>query len=152
MEPHARIIMTVHSEEIAAALGGPQTLGRTVRSLRELRRCVEEGLPVAALDTVASLLTRGPQEATALKHRVVPRSTLRRRTRLSPTESAHTERLARLARLAEHVWEDSELAHEFLTSSQPQLGGACPLDLADTDLGVREVEELLMKIEYALPA
>jgi uncharacterized protein (DUF2384 family) len=32
------------------------------------------------------------------------------------------------------------------------LGGERPLDLARTDLGARQVEELLMKLEYALPA
>jgi uncharacterized protein (DUF2384 family) len=54
--------------------------------------------------------------------------------------------------LAEAVWEDGVLAHEFLTSAQPQLGGERPVDLSRSDLGTREVELLLMKIEYSLPA
>ncbi len=66
--------------------------------------------------------------------------------------SERLERLARMTVLAEEVWEDAELAHEFLTSPQPQLGGARPTDLARTDLGTRQVEELLNRIEYSLPA
>ena len=73
-------------------------------------------------------------------------------TRLTPEESERLERLARLAALAEHVWEDAALAHEFLVSPQPQLGGERPVDLARSDLGAREVEALLHRIEYALPA
>jgi putative toxin-antitoxin system antitoxin component (TIGR02293 family) len=144
--------MTVSAMEVAEMLGGARTLGRRVGTLTELRRAVEEGLPVESLDAVAGYLSANHIEATTLKYRIVPKTTLRRRTRLSPEESERTERLARLATLAGHVWEDPGLAREFLTSAQPQLGGERPIDLARTDLGAREVEELLMKIEYALPA
>ena len=40
---------------------------------------------------------------------------------------------------------------EFLLSAQPQLDGERPVDLARSDLGARQVEQLLMKLEYALP-
>jgi uncharacterized protein (DUF2384 family) len=53
--------------------------------------------------------------------------------------------------LAEEVWEDPALAHEFLSSAQPQLGGERPVDLARNDLGTRQVEDLLWKLEYSLP-
>ncbi|HSL82600.1 MAG TPA: MbcA/ParS/Xre antitoxin family protein [Thermoanaerobaculia bacterium] len=66
--------------------------------------------------------------------------------------SERLERLARMTALAEEVWEDAELAHEFLTSPQPQLGGASPADLARSDLGTRQVEELLRRIEHSLLA
>jgi uncharacterized protein (DUF2384 family) len=54
--------------------------------------------------------------------------------------------------MAESVWEDKALAREFLTSPQPQLGGARPVELARSDLGSRQVEQLLNGLEYALPA
>jgi putative toxin-antitoxin system antitoxin component (TIGR02293 family) len=60
------------------------------------------------------------------------------------------ERLARIKRLARRVWEDAELAEEFLTSVQPQLGGR-PVDLIQDEAGARRVEALLMRIEHALP-
>jgi putative toxin-antitoxin system antitoxin component (TIGR02293 family) len=112
---------------------------------------VEDGLPVRSLEALAGYLGANDIEAADVKNRIVPRTALRRRTRLSVEEGERTERLARLAALAEQVWEDADLAREFLTGPQPQLGGERPIDLARTEPGAREVEELLMKIEYALP-
>jgi putative toxin-antitoxin system antitoxin component (TIGR02293 family) len=134
-------------------LGGERTLGRRVRTLGELRQAVEAGLPLAALDRVARHVAEPGAAVSEVKYGVVPKASLhRRRSRLTPAESERLERLARVAALAEQVWEDRALAHEFLVSPQPQLGGERPLDLARSDLGTRQVEELLMKLEYALPA
>lgn len=137
----------IDAQKVAYVLG----LGRGVMTLRELRREVDDGLPVEALDAVVNHVTAGEREATELKYRIVPKTTLARRTRLSPEESQRLERLARMAALAETVWEDGDLAHEFLLSEQPQLGGERPVDLSRSDLGTREVETLLHAIEYSLP-
>ena len=91
------------------------------------------------------------REAAEIKYRIVPKTTLARRRRLTLEESERLERLARITVLAEDVWENEADAHEFLHSEQYQLGGARPIDLARSDLGAREVEELLMKLEYSLP-
>lgn len=136
---------------VARILGGERTLGRTVRTVRELRRTVESGLPVRALDAAVRYVAGGAAGAAELKYRIVPRSTLHRRRRLTLEESERLERLARVTALAEHVWENRTLAFEFLSSPQPQLGGERPLDLAHSDLGAREVEALLLGLEYALP-
>jgi putative toxin-antitoxin system antitoxin component (TIGR02293 family) len=146
------VIMSVSPLRVAERLGGASTLGQYVRTATELRNVVEAGLPVASLDAVTGHLGRDAAEATVLKYRVVPKTTLRRRTRLSFEESERTERLARMTALAEQVWEGEELAREFLTSPQPQLGNERPIDLARSELGAREVEALLMRLEYALPA
>lgn len=144
--------MAVKAGEIARVLGGEATLRRRIRTVEDLRRAVEHGLPVEVLErTVRRVVGEGP-DATALKHSIVPKATLqRRRGRLTLTESERVERLARVAALAEEVWEDPALAREFLVSPQPQLGGERPVDLARTDLGARQVEELLHKLEYSLP-
>lgn len=143
--------MTVSPSQVARMLGGERTLGRRVRTIEDLRLLVEAGLPVASLSRVV-MHVAGSQGAAELKYRIVPKATLHRRRRhLSLEESERLERLARIATLAEMVWENTTLAHEFLTSAQPQLGGERPVDLAGTDLGARQVEQLLMKIEYALP-
>ena len=145
--------MTVSATSVARILGGESILGRRVRTLTDLRRLVEAGLPVASLTQVVRRLARSERAAADLKYRLVPKATLhRRRLRLSAEESERLERLARITALAEWVWEDAELANEFLTSAQPQLGGERPVDLARSDLGARQVEELLLKLEYALPA
>jgi putative toxin-antitoxin system antitoxin component (TIGR02293 family) len=138
--------------EVTKKLGGQRVLGKKVRNQTDLRRAVEGGLPVLALTTLAAYLAQGSSsEANALKHSVVPKTTLKRRTRLTQPESERTERLARLTALAEHVWEDRVLAREFLTTRQPQLDDERPIDLARSELGARQVEQLLMKMEYSLP-
>lgn len=144
--------MSIDAPAVARVLGGERVLRRRVRTLDDLRQVVEAGLPVAALDAVVYGLAGEGAVAVELKHRIVPRTTLqRRRTRLSPEESQHLERLARLTALAEHVWEDGDLAREFLTGVQPQLGGKRPVDLVSSDLGTRQVEDLLFALEYSLP-
>lgn len=142
----------IDARNVARILGGAETLGRRIRTVRELRTAVETGFPVEALDSVTRYVAGDERGAAELKYRIVPKTTLHRRERLTPEESQRLERLARVAALAEEVWEDRALAHEFLNAPQPQLGGERPIDLARSDLGAREVEELLMKLEYGLPA
>jgi putative toxin-antitoxin system antitoxin component (TIGR02293 family) len=144
--------MTLKPSAVARVLGGEATLHRRVRTVDDLRRAVEGGLTLEALDqTVRRVLGEG-RAATELKHRLVPKTTLqRRRRRLSLPESERLERLARMTALAEEVWEAPALAREFLTTAQPQLGGERPVDLARSDLGTRQVEDLLFKLEYSLP-
>src|ERR671928_58992 len=92
-----------------------------------------------------------PRQKTRVQQIVVPRSTLQRREeegRLRPAESERLERIARLATLAEQVWESPEEAQRFLTSPHPQLDNEAPIDLAASDLGTRRVETLLWKLEH----
>lgn len=137
---------------VAERLGGVRYDSHPVESLQDLRLAVEEGLTVETLHRIADDLGRDDAEAARIRHAIVPRTTLRRRTRLSREEGERTARLARLLVLAEQVWEDRELAREFLLSPQPQLGGEPPVVLALTELGAREVEELLFRLEYGLPS
>ena len=133
--------------EVVRIMGGERVLGRRVRGMDDLRRAVESGLPVEALAEV----TRHVGEP-GLRYRVVPKATLhRRKQRLSPDESARLERMARTTALAEYVWEDQDLARRFLLGRQTGLGGERPIDLARSELGARQVEELLLKLEYSLP-
>ena len=48
------------------------------------------------------------------------------------------------------VFESEEPARSWLNSPQVGLGGAVPLDYAETELGAREVEDLLSRIEYGV--
>ena len=66
-------------------------------------------------------------------------------------EKERAERLARITALAKRVWEDEGLAHEFLRSAQPQLGGEAPLELARSERETQPVESLLIQLEYSLP-
>ncbi len=144
--------MTGDTGAIAKVLGGRRTLRRQIQTSADLAEAVEAGLPTASLNVVVRRVAGEGRQATELKYRVVPKTTLQRRgARLSLEESERLERLARLTALAERVWDDPEPAHEFLVSSQPQLGNERPVDLIRTELGTRRVEDLLWSLEYTLP-
>lgn len=83
----------------------------------------------------------------------ISRATLNRRMvegRLEPGESDRLVRFAKLMGKAVEVFETEENARRWLTSPQIGLGGAVPLDYAETEVGAREVEDLLGRIEYGV--
>jgi putative toxin-antitoxin system antitoxin component (TIGR02293 family) len=117
----------------------------------KLIEALRVGLPVQELmDLQASL--KVPME------KLVPRlgiskATLHRRKasgKLDPAESDRVVRFARLMGKAVTVLESEDNARQWLTSPQFGLGGAVPLDYADTEVGAREVEDLLGRIEYGV--
>ena len=107
------------------------------------------GLPVQELtDLQASL--KVPMEKLVPKLGI-SKATLRKATgRLDPTESDRVVRFARLMGKAVEVLESDDNARQWLTSPQFGLGGAVPLDYADTEVGAREVEDLLGRIEFGV--
>jgi putative toxin-antitoxin system antitoxin component (TIGR02293 family) len=123
-----------------------------LRSDEDLVRLVEERLTTGAIDGLRqSGLT--DEEIYSL---IVPRRTLtHRRTRneaLSREESDKAVRLARIAALGEHVFEDGERAWRWLRSAKRQFHGRSPLQLMATEAGARLVEELLYRIDEGMAA
>lgn len=109
------------------------------------------GLPVQELD-VLQLSLDVPMDKLAPKLGM-SKATLHRRKaqgRLGPEESDRVLRFARLIGKAVEVMEGEEPARLWLTSPQFGLGGAVPLDYAETEVGAREVEDLLGRIEYGV--
>jgi putative toxin-antitoxin system antitoxin component (TIGR02293 family) len=142
----------IAASEIANVLGGSQVLGRRLGSIGVLNEAVAQGLPKAALRETAKRIFSSRAEQKQLMRRIVPDATFkRRRDRLSAAESERTERLARVVAAAEYTWIDREAARRFLTAAHPALGGKTPVDAAMTELGARQVEEILEKIFHGLP-
>ena len=137
---------------VAEVLGGERILGQQVHSLSDLNRLVMRGLPKSSLRFAAERVARNSAEARDLVYRVVPESTYKRRKRLSPAESERSERLARTIALAEFTWGDNVAAHHWMNESNPHLDGITPLKAAETEIGARQVEEILFRVVYGLPA
>ena len=143
----------VEPRRIAEVLGGRQVLRRRVASIIELSDAVAQGLPKSALRNAVRRIFEDAGEQRRMMYRIVPEATFkRRRDRLSSAESERTERLARVIATAEYVWGDRDSARRFLTTPHPMLAGKAPLNAAMTELGARQVEDLLAKILHGLPS
>ena len=117
----------------------------------ELIRKIQKGLRFSELETLQNSIDL-PFEQLAAKPSI-SRSTLQRRKaagRLSPDESDKVMRLSRLLEHATNVFGDIERARAWLKFPQRGLGGAIPLDYAETEVGAREVDDLLGRIEYSV--
>ena len=73
---------------------------------------------------------------------------LSQRSRLTAAESDRTVRLARVYANAVEMIGDDEKAVEWLRTPNRALGGERPLDQLDTDVGAREVEDILGRIAF----
>ena len=146
--------MNVTAERIANVLGGSRVLGRRVNSMRELDELVREGMPKAALDTFVDALraSRHGEFAVRLRNQIVPRATYRRVDRFSLQVSETTERMARLYAMALSVFDDAEAATHFMSNTHPELDGRTPFEAALTEIGGREVEEVIERGLHGLPA
>lgn len=114
---------------------------------------VRNGLPFKELETLRAALDL-PMEEVARKLDI-SRATLHRRKnsgRLETDESDKVVRYARLVGKAVEVFGDIQNARKWLSFPQYGLGDAIPLDYAQTEIGAREVENLLGRIEYGVNA
>ena len=72
------------------------------------------------------------------------------RTLFILSSTAATVRFAMLLSKAITVFGSQDEANKWLKSPQFGLGGAVPLDFAKSEVGAREVEKLLGRIEYGV--
>lgn len=112
---------------------------------------VRAGLPMRELAELREALDL-PMERVAAKIGM-SRATFHRRRKtgvLSPDESDKAIRLARILGHAISVFGNHEAARQWLSAPQAALGGEIPLDLAETEIGAREVEQLIGRIDYGV--
>ena len=130
-------------------LGGEHALGRTLSNERDMREAIREGFPPAVVEELmrASGLTL-KELAGALD--LSPRSLQRRRRggRLARYESDRLYRLARIVAIANEYLGDHERALRWLKRPNRALGGMAPVAAIDTELGARQVENVLGRIAY----
>lgn len=135
--------------------------------LAERQRAIASALlgldPSPADELAVVRLLRGrlrPQSISALQAagvdarslaRIIPRRTLEHRRQkgeaLSVEESERAYRTASTIALAEAVFGDRDQAMAWLNSPKDRFDGEPPMDLIDTDVGARLVEEALIQID-----
>src|ERR1700730_15977824 len=135
--------METELRSVVRELGGERALGRAMMNDRDLREAIREGFPHAVLEELmqaAGLTLKELADALDLSSRSLQR---RRRGRLARFESDRLYRLARLLALARESLGDEARANRWLKRANHALGGLAPIAAIDTELGARQVENLL---------
>ncbi|MDE0219667.1 MAG: DUF2384 domain-containing protein [Spirochaetaceae bacterium] len=149
--------MGIPAAEVATVLGGRRILGRRVQDGRDLDELVREGVPKPALERLVSLLAEpmsgdGTTLRIRLRNKIVPRTTYQRVEHFNLQVSETMERLARLYALASQAFGKPAAAARFMMTPHPELSGRTPFDVALTEVGGREVEEVIERGLHGLPA
>jgi putative toxin-antitoxin system antitoxin component (TIGR02293 family) len=118
----------------------------------KLVEVLQVGLPFRELEALQASLSVPTETLAPMLG--ISKATFHRRkgdaSRLTPAVSDRVVRYARLLGQALRVFEGLEAAKQWLNTPQVGLGGAVPLNYARTELGAREVENLLGRIEYGV--
>jgi putative toxin-antitoxin system antitoxin component (TIGR02293 family) len=134
------------------ATGYLHLLGLPILDTAALLQTVRKGIPHIALERLQRNLQLSLEQIARLMQ-VPPRTLARRRQerRLRPDESDKLLRATRVLGQALQLfggeWSD---ARAWLETPQPTLGGAIPLELAETELGAREVEMTIHAIRHGV--
>lgn len=127
--------------------------GMRGRSVSEMVAVVNRGFPIG---TVERLMKRyGIPESYLVEVMHISPSTYRRRKRsgrLSADESDRLVRIAGLYAMAEDVLGDSVSSANWMREPNRSLGGETPAAYAVTEVGAREVEDLLGRLAHGISA
>ena len=137
---------------VAEVLGGVRILGEQPKNTDAWMTLIEAGIPAAAAEALKDVVgLDDPSLAVVLGTSI--RTLARARAiqgRLDSVVSDRLYRLARLVAIARVVLEHDDKAVHWLTHAQPGLGDRRPIDLARSEPGAREVENLLLRIEHGV--
>ncbi|GAC1469887.1 MAG: DUF2384 domain-containing protein [Gemmatimonadaceae bacterium] len=140
------------TEYLIDVLGGASVFkGGSVPSSTELRERIKRGLPYRSLESVRERLQLSVPEAVSVLH--MPARTLARRRQTRRLGADESDRLYRIARVAAHafaVFGAEDKAATWLRRPNRALNGELPIDLLDTDVGVRQIEDILGRIEHGV--
>ncbi|MGH7411696.1 MAG: type II RES/Xre toxin-antitoxin system antitoxin [Candidatus Methylomirabilis sp.] len=141
----------LRTADVVEVLGGRKVLKRRISSLTELRDRVRAGLPYASLEAVIGKFGFARQEAARAIS--LPQRTIARRKKERKLQADESDRLLRLALVGAQAADalgSDEKAATWLRRPNRALGGHTPLDLLDSEIGARQVEQVLGRIEHGV--
>ena len=128
---------------------GVTTSAQAGSTLTQVRDALRQGVPREAFERIRGDLGVSAEELADILG--IPTRTLARRTdRFKPDESERILRVGSVAQKALDVLEDKQSARRWMTQPKIALGGLTPLRCCDTEMGAREVEALLGRIEHGV--
>jgi putative toxin-antitoxin system antitoxin component (TIGR02293 family) len=141
---------SIEDISVAGLLGGKKVLGQ-VTNPADIQHAIREGLPYAALEALARVLELNHVDITGVLG-IAPRTLARRKhdRHLSPIESDRLYRLAHITQFVAEALGGVEQACEWLSRANRALGGATPLSMLDTEIGTRQVEQAIVRINHGM--
>ncbi|MBI1389703.1 MAG: DUF2384 domain-containing protein [bacterium] len=112
---------------------------------------LKKGFPFSAFEELRDAMDISNQTLAETVN--IPIRTLNRRKkegRMQPDESDRIYRVARLFSLASRLMGGPENGADWMKTPARALGGKTPLEFSDTEVGGREVEDLLGRIEHGV--
>jgi putative toxin-antitoxin system antitoxin component (TIGR02293 family) len=133
-------------------LGGRRAFGVTIASDADLARAVGKRLPLKFLIYIKDM---GFSDREIGQFIISARTRRHRESRKEPLTVDESDRLVRLARvqsLAEDVFGDPGKANRWLRQGLAIIDGKTPLEVAQTDVGARVVEQIIAKLDWGAAA
>lgn len=129
-----------------------QSLGVKPRAVGDWVRLVHDGIPVSRLEHFQRI--SGLPWSTISRWISIPPRTLARRQSEGRLRTDESDRVLRAARVFDQVVEffegDIPGAREWLEAPQRALGGRTPIEFSSTDVGAREVENLVYRLSQGI--
>ena len=128
---------------------GVTTSAKAGSTLTQVREALRQGVPREAFERIRGDLGVSAEKLAEILG--IPTRTLARRTeRFKPDESERLLWVGSVVQKALAVLEDKQSARRWMTQPKRALGGLTPLRCCDTEMGAREVEALLGRIEHGV--
>ena len=118
----------------------------------DLMEQIESGISARAFDRFSAHIGV-PKEMLAAAIHTTTRTVARRREAGRPLDQSAGERLVRLALLykrADEVLGDEVLTREWMLRPRRAFGGRSPFEMASSEIGAQEVEDLLIRSEHGV--
>jgi putative toxin-antitoxin system antitoxin component (TIGR02293 family) len=126
--------------------------GLRSNELRHVLQRIASGLPYQAVEKLQA--KSGLSLTDVARVTGIPIRTMARRKDVGKLRPVESERLLRLTFIFEQAVDlfegNSDAARDWLETSNAALGGETPLRLAETEIGAREVENLIGRLEHGV--
>jgi putative toxin-antitoxin system antitoxin component (TIGR02293 family) len=136
----------------SARTSSSSILGVRTSTAQDLRKRIEAGFSYVTLTRLQEAIAL-PMPSLAELVQIPTRTLARRKSagKLAPDESERVFRIASVLAKAEALFEgDRAAALAWLTQPNRALGDERPLDVARTEVGAREVEDLIGRLEHGV--